>query len=119
MTLALFGAVVAAGFLLSWLLEFSRKEESLPSLGNRRHVAPVVCAILLTLVAIPIALWPLMSVAEWPRATQIAWTAVESVDRNSGAILLGGRSIPPSSAGRTGASGRSCRSSGRGRGVSG
>lgn len=90
MTLPLLVVGVVACAVAAWALEFRHGEETLPALGNRRHVAPFVVVLLATLFALPVILWPLLRVAEWPRATQVAWTAAEAVDRASGAIEVGG-----------------------------
>jgi hypothetical protein len=90
MTLPLLALGVAGLAALAWAFEFRHREESLPSLGNRRHIAPFVVVLLATLFAVPIVLGPLVSVAEWPRSTQVAWTAVEAMDRTTGGITIGG-----------------------------
>jgi hypothetical protein len=90
MTIPVLAVCLFGYVLIAWLLELRHREESLPSLGNRRHVAPFVAIAAAALLAIPFALWPLVSVAEWPRSTQIAWTAAESADRESGTIAIGG-----------------------------
>ena len=90
MTLPLLALGLVAGGVAAWMLEFRHEEESLPALGNRRHVAPFVVILLATLFAIPVILGPLVSVAEWPRSTQIAWTAAEALDRDNGALTIGG-----------------------------
>ena len=90
MTLPLLAIGVALCVWVAWRLEFRHNEESLPTLGNRRHVRPFVVVLLATLLAIPVVLSPLVSVAEWPRATQVAWTGAEAADRASGAIAIGG-----------------------------
>src|SRR5215210_9048853 len=90
MVLPLLASVVAATLFLAWRLELRHKEESLPALSNRRLIAPFVVVVLATLAAIPIALWPLASLSEWPRSTQVAWTGAESADRASGSIAIGG-----------------------------
>ena len=91
MTLPFLAVVVFAYVLVAWMLELRHREESLPSLGNRRHVLPFAVILLATLAAIPAALWALVSVAEWPRSTQVAWTAAESADPETGTIAIGGR----------------------------
>ena len=90
MTLPLLVFVVGACAAAAWALEFRHREESLPSLGNRRHVAPFVIVLLATLFAMPAVLGPLVSVAEWPRATQVAWTGAEAADRATGTLTVGG-----------------------------
>jgi hypothetical protein len=89
MTLPLLALGVVTCAAIAWAVEFRQKEESLPALGNRRHIGPFVVILLATLAAIPIVLWPLISVAEWPRSTQVAWTGAEAADR-SGAMTIGG-----------------------------
>ncbi|HEX6085058.1 MAG TPA: hypothetical protein VF266_11070 [Thermoanaerobaculia bacterium] len=90
MTLALLVFAVAACAAVAWALEFRHREESLPALGNRRLVTPFVVVVLATLIAVPIVLGPLISVAEWPRATQVAWTGAQAADRESGTLTIGG-----------------------------
>ncbi|HYK06084.1 MAG TPA: hypothetical protein VE974_30355 [Thermoanaerobaculia bacterium] len=90
MTLPLLALGVAGLAAVAWALEFRHREESLPALGNRRHIAPFVFILLATLFAVPVVLGPLVSVAEWPRSTQVAWTAVEALDRTTGGITVGG-----------------------------
>ena len=90
MTLPLLVVGVVACAVAAWALEFRHSEESLPALGNRRQVAPFVIIILAALMALPVILWPLLSVAEWPQSTQVAWTAAESADRATGAVTVGG-----------------------------
>ncbi|MEA2462340.1 MAG: hypothetical protein QOJ98_87, partial [Acidobacteriota bacterium] len=90
MTLPLLALGVAGLAALAWAFEFRHREESLPTLGNRRHIAPFVLVLLATLFAVPVVLGPLVSVAEWPRSTQVAWTAVDALDRTTGGITIGG-----------------------------
>ena len=90
MTLPLLVLAVVACAAVAWTLEFRHREESLPALGNRRLVTPFVVVVLAALVAVPIVLGPLISVAEWPRATQVAWTGAQAADRESGALTIGG-----------------------------
>jgi hypothetical protein len=95
MTLPLLALGVAGWAALAWALEFRHREESLPALGNRRQVVPFVAIVLAALLALPLVLGPLVSVADWPASTQVAWTAAEAIDRTSGAMVIGG---PESSA---------------------
>jgi len=90
MVLLLLVSVVLVALLVAWALELRHKEETLPALSNRRLVAPFLVVLLATLVAIPVVLWPLASLAEWPRSTQVAWTAAEAADRTAGAVTIGG-----------------------------
>ena len=90
MTLPLLALAVAVCAVAAWRLELRHKEESLPSLGNRRQLAPFAAVLVTTFIAVPIILRPLLSVAEWPRSTQVAWTAAEAADRESGTIAIGG-----------------------------
>src|SRR5688572_28068362 len=84
-------ALCLVGYVsIAWALELRHREESLPSLGNRRHIAPFAAILATTLLSVPFTLAPLVSVAEWPRSTQIAWTAAESADPESGTIAIGG-----------------------------
>jgi hypothetical protein len=95
MTLPLLALGVAGWAALAWALEFRHREESLPALGNRRQVVPFAVIVLAALAALPVVLGPLLSVADWPRSTQVAWTAAQALDRTSGALVIGG---PESSA---------------------
>lgn len=90
MTLPLLALGVVGLAAVAWAREFRHREESLPTLGNRRHAGPFLVILLATLFAVPVVLWPLLSVAEWPRSTQVAWTAAEALDRTSGALTVGG-----------------------------
>ncbi|HEV7238455.1 MAG TPA: hypothetical protein VGQ36_04380, partial [Thermoanaerobaculia bacterium] len=90
MTLPLLAFAVLGCLVLAWVLEFRHKEEILPTLRHGRHIPPYVTILLLTLVAVPIVIAPLASLAEWPRSTQVAWTAAESADRSTGAVAIGG-----------------------------
>ena len=90
MTLPLLAFAVLGCLLLAWVLEFRHKEEILPTLRHGHHIPPYVAILLVTLLAIPIVIAPLASLAEWPRSTQVAWTAAESADRSSGAVAIGG-----------------------------
>ena len=76
--------------LVAWAVEFRYQEETIPALGNRRHITPFLVILLATLAATPVVLWPLVSVAEWPRSTQVAWTAAKAADRTMGAVAIGG-----------------------------
>ncbi len=90
MTIPMLALCLVGYVCIAWVLELRHREEALPSLGNRRHIAPFVVILVATLAAVPFTLWPLVSVAEWPRSTQIAWTAAESADPESGTIAIGG-----------------------------
>lgn len=90
MTLPLLAFAVLGCLLLAWVLEFRHREEILPTLRHGRHIPPYVTILLATFVAIPIVIAPLASLAEWPRSTQVAWTAAESADRSTGAVAIGG-----------------------------
>jgi len=90
MTLGLLVFAVGVCAAAAWMLELRHREEALPSLGNRRHVVPFAIIVLGTLFAVPVVLRPLLSVAEWPRSTQVAWTAAAAVDRTTGAMTIGG-----------------------------
>lgn len=90
MTLPLLAFAVFGSLLLAWALEFRHKEEILPTLRYGRHIPPFVAVLLLTLFAIPVVISPLASLAEWPRSTQVAWTGVETADRSSGVVSIGG-----------------------------
>src|SRR5215213_1547871 len=90
MTLPLLALVVFGVVLLAWTREFRQKEEILPTLRHERHIAPYVTIVLAALVVIPIVIAPLASLTEWPRSTQVAWTAAEAADRTSGAVAIGG-----------------------------
>jgi hypothetical protein len=84
-------AFAVLGFLvLAWVFEFRHKEEILPTLRQGRHVPPFVLVLVAALVAIPIVILPLASLAEWPRSTQVAWTAAEAADRETGTLTIGG-----------------------------
>ena len=90
MTLPLLFLGVVACAAVAWMAEFRHREESLPSLGNRRHIGPFLIILLVTLFAVPVVLGPLVSVAQWPRSTQVAWTAAEAADRSTGVLTIGG-----------------------------
>lgn len=90
MTLPLLAFAVLGCLLLAWALEFRHKEEILPTLRHGRHIPPYITVLLVTLVTIPIVIAPLASLAEWPRSTQVAWTAAESADRSTGVVAIGG-----------------------------
>lgn len=90
MTLPLLAFAVLGCVLLAWALEFRHKEEILPTLRHGRHLPPYITTLVVTFVAIPIVIAPVASLAEWPRSTQVAWTAAESADRASGAVAVGG-----------------------------
>ena len=90
MTLPLLAFAVFGCLLLAWLLEFRHREEILPTLQYTRHVPPFVTVLLATLFTIAIVILPLVSLAEWPRSTQVAWIGAEAADRSSGAIAFGG-----------------------------
>src|SRR5437764_6108518 len=90
MVLPLLVAVVLVTFFLTWLLELRHRDETLPALSNRPLVTPFALVMATTLAAIPIALWPLASLTDWPQSTQVAWTAVEAADRASGFMVIGG-----------------------------
>ena len=90
MPLTLLAFTVFAALLLAWFLEFRHREEILPSIRHTRHIPPFVAVLLATLVSIAIVVVPLASLAEWPRSTQVAWTAAEAADRTSGVIAIGG-----------------------------
>ena len=80
MTLPLLAVPVLATLLLAWKLEFRHREESLPTLSYRRHVAPVAVILGAALAAILFVLAPLVSLSTWPRSTQVAWTGAEAAD---------------------------------------
>lgn len=90
MTLPLLAFAVAGSLCVAWMLEFRHKEEVLPTLRQGRHVPPFLTILAATLLTIPIAISPLVSLAEWPRSTQVAWTAAEASDRASGIVAIGG-----------------------------
>ena len=90
MTLPLLAFAVFGSLLLAWWVEFRHKEEILPTLRQGKHVPPVLMVLAATLIAIPIVIAPLASLAEWPRSTQVAWTGAEAVDRATGTVTLGG-----------------------------
>jgi len=90
MTLPLLALAVLVCLLLAWVLEFRHKEEILPTLRHGRHLPPYITTLAVTFVAIPIVIAPVASLAEWPRSTQVAWTAAESADRSTGAVAIGG-----------------------------
>ena len=90
MVLPLLAATAFATLLLAWLFELRHRDETLPALSNRSLVLPVAITLAMTLTAVPIALWPLASLTEWPRSTQVAWTAVDAADSASGALDIGG-----------------------------
>jgi hypothetical protein len=90
MALPLLASAVFIALLVAWVLEFRHREEVLPALSNRRMVAPFLVVLAATLVAIPIVLWPLASLAQWPQSTQVAWTGAEPADRAAGSVTIGG-----------------------------
>jgi hypothetical protein len=90
MMLPLLALTVLATLLVAWLVEFRHKEEILPTLRPTRHIPPFVAVLLATLVSILIVIATLVSLAEWPRSTQVAWIAAEAADRTSGVIAIGG-----------------------------
>src|SRR5688572_6149444 len=90
MTLPLLAFAVFGCLLLAWLLEFRHGEEILPTLQHTRHVPPFVTVLVATFFAIAVVILPLVSLAEWPRSTQVAWIAAEAADRSSGVIAIGG-----------------------------
>ncbi len=90
MTLPLLAVVVFGALLLAWALEFRHREELLPTLRQGRHVPPVLVALGAALLAIPIVIAPLSRLTEWPRSTQVAWTAAEAADRRTGIVAIGG-----------------------------
>ena len=90
MTIPLLAVAVLGFGLLAWGIEFRHKEELLPTLRQGRHVLPYALVLAATLVAIPIVIAPLASLAEWPRSTQVAWTGAEAADRTTGILDLGG-----------------------------
>jgi hypothetical protein len=90
MVLPLLAATVLVTLFLAWLLELRYRDETLPALSNRALAVPFVIVIAAALLAIPIALWPLASLTEWPRSTQVAWTAVDAADPATGALDIGG-----------------------------
>src|SRR5215210_1177514 len=90
MTIPLLAFAVLGFLVLAWAVEFRHKEEILPTLRQGRHVPPLVAVLVVTLVAIPIVIAPLASLAEWPRSTQVAWTAAEAADRSTGIVAIGG-----------------------------
>src|SRR5687768_6183663 len=90
MTIPLLAFAVLGCVLVAWLIEFRHKEEILPTLRQGRHVPPFVMVLVATLACIPIVIAPLASLAEWPRSTQVAWTAAEAADRSTGIVSIGG-----------------------------
>jgi hypothetical protein len=90
MTIPLLAIVVLGCLLVAWLIEFRHKEEILPTLRQRRHVLPFVIVLAATFATVPIVVAPLASLAEWPKSTQVAWTAAEAADRRTGVVAIGG-----------------------------
>lgn len=90
MTIPLLALAVLGFLLVAWGMEFRHKEEILPTLRPGRHIPPVALVLVATLVAIPIVIAPLASLAEWPRSTQVAWTGAEAADRDTGLLAIGG-----------------------------
>ena len=89
MTLPLLAFAVFTFLLLAWAKEFRHREEVLPTLRHTRHVLPFIAVVLAALFAICVVIGPLVSVAEWPRSTQVAWIGAEAADRTS-SLVLGG-----------------------------
>ena len=90
MTIPLLAFAVLGCLLVAWAVEFRHKEEVLPTLRQGRHVPPYLMVLAATLIAIPIVILPLASLAEWPRSTQVAWTGAEAADRETGVVSIGG-----------------------------
>ncbi|HEX9984472.1 MAG TPA: hypothetical protein VGF69_14520 [Thermoanaerobaculia bacterium] len=90
MTLPLLALAVFGSLVVAWFLEFRHREETLPTLRQGRHIPPYLVVLLGTLLTIPIVISPLASLAEWPRSTQVAWTAVEAANRTEGEVAVGG-----------------------------
>lgn len=90
MTIPLLALAVLGFLLVAWWIEFRQKEEILPTLRQGRHIPPFVMVLVATLIAIPIVISPLASLTEWPRSTQVAWTAAEAADRTTGVVAIGG-----------------------------